>query len=258
MREHGARVRIAAKLVKAPGGTEPDCVRHEACQRERPRRKPGERDECGADARQENHVPERNEPVLGRVEHGKHAVAALCVRRAHKVRERVEVRELPREHQGKQRPRRERVVQCRTAAGNYLWRCCQHRREVKYDGVRGGCAREEGAADGSPAHQGRDSADDGTDPGVPYGAAFHPGVGSCVKRYVGCTEEGRRRIAHGPEERRAREARNSRKGGCMRRAQGTAHERASARARHLSVVGDFLQLVERVGGGAAERRAQRC
>ena len=216
VREHGARMRIAAKLVKAPRGPEPDGVRHEARQRERPSRKPRERDECRADARQKNYVPQRDEPVLGRVEHGEHAVAALRVRRAYKVRERVEVRKLPREHQREQRPRRERVVQCCT--GDNVWRCCEHRGEVKRDGMRCGGAREERATDGCPAHEGRDSADDGANPGVPDGAAFHPGVGSCVERDVGCAEEGGRRIAHRPEECGAREARNGRKGGCVCRA----------------------------------------
>ena len=246
MREHSARVRVAAKLVEAPRGAEPDGVRREARQRERPRREPGERDERGADTRQEDDVPQRDEPVLRRVEHREHPVTALRVRGAHKVRERVEVRELPREHQREQRPRRERVVQCRCC-------CCFCQRWGK---VERESAWEEGAADGCPAHEGRDCTDDGADPGVPDRAAFHPGVRPRVERDVGHAEEGRRRSAHRPEERGAREARGGRKGGCVRGAQGAAHERASARARHLRVVGDLLQLVERVGGGAAEGRAE--
>ena len=84
--------------------------------------------------------------------------------------------------------------------------------------MRCGGAREEGATDGCPAHERRNGTDDGTDPGVPNGATFHPGVGSCVERDVGCAEKRRRRIAHRPEECGAREARNGRKGGCVRRA----------------------------------------
>jgi len=130
MREHGARVSIAAKLVEAPCGAEPDRVRHEARQRERPRRESGERDECGADTCQKNDVSQRDEPVLPRVEHGEHAVSALSVCRAHKVCERVKVRELPREHQREQHPGRERVIQCYCAAAgdgdDIIWRCCQH------------------------------------------------------------------------------------------------------------------------------------
>ena len=130
MRKHGARVSITAKLVKAPCGAEPDRVRHEARQRERPRCEPGERDECGADARQKNDVSQCDEPVLPRVEHSEHAVSALSVCRAHELRERVEVRKLPREHQREQHLGRERVVQYYCAAAgdgdDIIWRCCQH------------------------------------------------------------------------------------------------------------------------------------
>ena len=99
MRKHGARLRVAPKLVKAPRGAEPDRVRHEARQRKGPCREPGERDERGADACEEDDVAQRDEPVLPRVEHGEHAVSALGVRGAHELRERVEMGELPREHQ---------------------------------------------------------------------------------------------------------------------------------------------------------------
>ena len=196
-------------------------------------------------------MPQRDEAVLPRVQYGQHAVAALRIRAAHKVRQRVEMRELPREHQGEQCPRREWIVDQHAAAAGGQ----QERGQKKGDGVRG--AREERAADGGPAHEGRDGADDGADPGVPVRAAFHPGVRPRVEGDVGGAEEGRRRIAHRPEKRGAGEAGGGRERGGVRGAQSAPHERTCARARHLRIVGDFLQLVERVGRGAAERGAQR-
>lgn len=118
-------------------------------------------------------------------------------------------------------------------------------------------AREEGATDGGPAHEWRDGADDGADPCVPDGAALHPGIRPDVERDVRCAEEGRRRVAHGPKEGGAGEARGGGKGGGVGWAEGAADERARTGAGHLRVVGDFLQLVERVGRGAAERGAER-
>lgn len=263
VRKRGARVCLAAKPVEPPRGAEQDSVGREAGQRERPRREPGERDERGADTRQEEHVPERDEPVLARIEHGQHAVPALRVRAAHEMRQRVEVRELPGEHQREEGPRRERIVQraggaarqCQQGSGSGGGRQrqrLQSRREAQRDRVC--CAREEGSADGGPAHEWGDGADDGADPRVPDGAALHPRVGPCVERDVRGAQEGRGRVAHRAKERGAREARGGGKGGCVRGGEGAADERTGAGARHLRVVGDFLELVERVGGRAAERR----
>jgi hypothetical protein len=123
-----------------------------------------------------------------------------------------------------------------------------------------GCvrAREEGPADGGPTHEGRDRADDSTDPGVPEGAALHGGVGSRVERDVRGAEEGRRRVAHRPEEGGARDTGRRGERGGVGGAEGAADEGPRTGACHLRVVGYLLQLVERVGRGAAERGAERC
>ena len=81
------------------------------------------------------------------------------------------MRELPRKHQREQCPGCERVVQ---AAG------------------------EQGTANGSPAHEGRDGTNDGADPGIPNGTTFHPCVWTGIKRDVCRAEKRRRRIAHRP------------------------------------------------------------
>lgn len=109
--EHGAGVRVSAKPVEPPRGAKPDRVGREAGEREGPGGEAGERDEHGADTGEEEDVSERDEPVLSRVEDSQHAVPALGVRAADNVRQRVEMRELPREHEREQRPRRQRVVQ---------------------------------------------------------------------------------------------------------------------------------------------------
>lgn len=122
--------------------------------------------------------------------------------------------------------------------------------EAQCDGVRR--ARYEGTTDGGPAHEWRDGTDDGADPCVPDGAALHPGIWTGIEGDVRCAEEGRRRVAHGPEEGRTGEARGGCKGGGVRRAEDATDERARTGAGHLRVVRDFLELVERVGRGAAE------
>ena len=108
--EHPPCVGIAAKLVELPRSANPYSIRHDAGQRKRPRREPRERNERGANAREEQHVPQRDEAVLARIEHSEHVVPALRIRATHELRERVEMRELPRKHKRKERPRRKRVL----------------------------------------------------------------------------------------------------------------------------------------------------
>ena len=131
----------------------------------------------------------------------------------------------------------------------------EERREGQRDGVCG--ARDERAPDGGPPHQRRYGADDGTNPRIPERASLQPRVWPRVKRDIRRAEQRRRRITHHHEQRGAREARGGRKSRGVCGAHCAPDEGAPARARHLRVVGHLLELVERVRGRAAERRAER-
>lgn len=123
------------------------------------------------------------------------------------------------------------------------------------DGIRG--RREELATAGGPAHQRRQGADDGAHPGVVDASPLHPGVEPGVERNVRCSQARGGGADHGPEQRGPCYARGDGEAGSVHGGDGPADEGAGAGACHLCVKGDFLDLVERIGGCGAEGGAER-
>lgn len=189
------------------------------------------------DAERDKHqaVAERDAGVALRVCPREHAQARSLVLLADAPAQSVEVRELPREEQAREKPAAEGG-----AVGG--------EEELTPGAVAGGRL----AGGGGPAHERGDATDHGADPSVECRDALERSVDTGIEDNVGGSEKGDGGVDAEEERAGADAARENGKERGPAGANQPAHQGPIARARHLGVGVGLVEHVEGVGAGGTQ------